>query len=393
MCFLPFTRRGGGLRFCSLGALPLPKGLFQLDSSVRQCDLLHPFGGKFEPNRFQREDRMMNDVPEESRGSFAGFLSRLDNAEPYVAIRVAIVQAGLAVALSIAGASPKMMFLGMGEVVDRKTAFDFGYPIRELIWAGEMWRVAVGVFFPPAGLGLFLLSSLLFLSIAKVVERNLTRWNALLLYALGGSTVMLVDLCAYPGVTSGGLGMVYTAAGAVWTIHRIKPTEELEPLPRGLLPFGIILAFLAFLCAFPGLYDPAFQASLAQRSLVFLLPSATALLAATLTGVTVVLPLAQNRLLEGQLSTFSSLEGRLSQGSNRFFYLSFLWAVVLVVFCSHSWWTGNPRGPCDLAAGTRSERGKQPGGARTGGTLSSQSGRSVLAKTSRGFLSEEREVF
>src|SRR3990172_12079915 len=89
---------------------------------------------------------------------------RLTQAEPFVAIRLLVLQAGIALGLlwngSATGPLPEDLTLFpiklMG-IFNLDEVIGFGYPLREAVWSGEWWRLPVGVFLPP-GLGWFAFS-------------------------------------------------------------------------------------------------------------------------------------------------------------------------------------------------------------------------------------------
>jgi tetratricopeptide (TPR) repeat protein len=215
----------------------------------------------------------------------------LERMEPYVANRLLLVQGGLALALSIAGAPqgsiPEVLnFLpfSLGGVVRESLAFDVGYPIRELIWAGEIWRIPIGTFLPP-GMGIFLLYWLSMIPFAKALETRLPRTNCFLVYTIGGVATVGIDLMTGTGVTSGGIGMVFSAAGALWTLDRLAPPKDPQAATSMPRQNAFFLILLGLICALPYWGQPQLEGEMAQLGIAILTPSLAALGAAFLTGV------------------------------------------------------------------------------------------------------------
>ena len=244
----------------------------------------------------------MNSPQRNGPHSEASWLIRLEKAEPYIALRLIVLQGGVAFAAAWSGAPqgeiPEILnFLpfSLGGVVREEIAFAFGYPIRELLWAGDYWRVLTGVFLPP-GLGIFVLGSLIFFPVARELERSTGRGGGMTVYILGGATTLAVDLFHRPGVTSGGLGAVFAASGALWTLRRFEKRAGMAK-PEGAPGEGIFfLAFLALICSLPGMAQPLLPVLLSQSFQTTLAPSWMGLAAAAVSGMAVIAPLASTRL-------------------------------------------------------------------------------------------------
>jgi tetratricopeptide (TPR) repeat protein len=284
----------------------------------------------------------MNATHSDRRSPLPAWLYRLENAEPYVAIRLCLIQGGIALALAwTAGVHSNLpevvdfLPFSLGGVLRRETVFLVGYPLRELIWAGEWWRLPIGVFLPP-GLGIFLLGLLAFLPLAKVLEARVDRRTSFLVYFLGGASVLLVELSRHPGETSGGLGMVFAAAGAVWALHRFEPKGSgSAPLPWQTTFF---LVLLLMICVLPKATNPALPLLLANRSLAIVSPSWVGLLAALLTGMATVLPFAAKRYPMGD---FMEDLRKPRPAPPRLFALTTVsgaWFIGFVAVCAWSWW-------------------------------------------------------
>ena len=275
---------------------------------------------------------------------------RLESAEPYIAIRLLILQVGIAVAMVMGGGvkpdlPPLLDFFpySWGCVVFPQSAFDFGYPIRELIWGGEIWRIGVGILLPP-GLGLLLFAWVPFFPLVRWLEMKVSRRETCLIYLFGGLTTVGVDLVSNPGITSGGIGMVSAAVGAVWVLQRFEaPVEPVtRPILRPLhLLFFVLLGTLAtlphsiLLALFVEESTGAVSASLSSFGV--LAPSLTAFLAAGVTGMVVVLPAAWKR---GSLSVAMPGSKQKPISSSRRLarrLVEPLWVMGLAGFLSFSW--------------------------------------------------------
>jgi len=242
----------------------------------------------------------------------SSFFQRLERLEPYVANRLLLVQGGIALALAIAGRPqgtiPEVLnFLpfSLGGTIRERLAFDVGYPMRELVWAGEVWRVPIGAFLPP-GLGIFLLYWMSLFPFAKSLESRLSRIKCFIVYSAGGMATVSIDLLTGSGPTSGGIGMVFSAAGALWVLERTDPRRVMESsrsIPRQNLLF---LVLLGLVCVLPYWGQPELEGEMAQLGVTTLTPSLAALAAGFFVGVTLAPFLMMGADLPGGPSESSS---------------------------------------------------------------------------------------
>lgn len=147
---------------------------------------------------------------------------RLNQAEPFIAIRLLLLQVGFALGLTWLGGTGiapgedgvQILPFSLAGAYLEQSAVDLGYPVREVVWSGEWWRIVAGAFLPP-GLWWFIFSMVAFLPLARYVETEWGRYPALCLYIAGGLTVTILDVIGATLVTAGSVGMVFAAAGAV----------------------------------------------------------------------------------------------------------------------------------------------------------------------------------
>lgn len=170
------------------------------------------------------------------------FFQRLNQTEPFIAIRLIILQLGISLGLywignTVVPPSEEMNlfpFNLMG-IFDVNRLIEFGYPLRELIWSGEWWRIPIGIILPP-GLGWMFISIIAFLPLARLVESHLGRIASLSLYLAGGLTTLVVDFLTAAVVPSGSIGMVFCAAGVVmggYLLERQSVDNSWQKIPPG----------------------------------------------------------------------------------------------------------------------------------------------------------------
>lgn len=170
------------------------------------------------------------------------FFHRLNQTEPFVAIRLIIVQVGIALGLywmssPVVPPSEEMNlfpFNLMG-MFDVNRIIESGYPLRELIWAGEWWRIPIGMVLPP-GFGWLFISIIAFLPLARLVEMHLGRLPSLIFYLTGGLITLLVDFLTSAVIPCGSIGMVFCAAGLVaggFLLERQNIENAWQKVPPG----------------------------------------------------------------------------------------------------------------------------------------------------------------
>ncbi len=255
----------------------------------------------------------MDEFPNPHDDTAPSILERIEAMEPYVAIRLMILQLAAAVAIGfVASREIDMSNAGLGEFSDPGAMFDlnaitpFGYPIRELVWSGEWWRILTGLFLPPqwmlwgiACVGLF--------PFARYLESRIGRIRSSLVYLLGAVTVIYLDLLGFPGVTSGALGMVMAAGGATWVLLRI---DGLRIFMSGTDIPGASWFVLFTIVPFAWIHS--FQHNLLQgtaATMTPLVPSWISLLAAAFTGMVTVLPLRDGAIESGSPDEATSQGG------------------------------------------------------------------------------------
>lgn len=238
----------------------------------------------------------MTDSPSRRHDAPATLLDRVERLEPYVAIRLLLLQFGVAVAVGATG-SRRLDPAGAGvegvsdsgTLFALETAARFGYPIRELIWAGDFWRIPISLFLPPQWM-LWAIAAIGMIPFARFLEGQIGRLRSTAVYLLGAASMVYLDLLGFAGVTSGGLGMILAAVGAVWVLlrcegQRIRDSWDDIPAVAWMIAFSILpIAWIHSLVHLP--LDPA------SASVSPLVPSWIALFAAAVTGMVTILPRA-----------------------------------------------------------------------------------------------------
>lgn len=274
-----------------------------------------------------------------------GHFKRLNEAEPFLAIRLALIQGAMAFGLFWVGEPRGQVpeefvefpasFLGL---FDEASVIFLGYPLREVVWSGEWWRLIAGVALPPS-LGWFAFSLIAFLPFAKVLEERLSRIHALAVYLLGGVITLTFDFLTSPTPTAGGLGMVFAAGGAVVAIRMSDSREKgVEPtsIPTSAWMSLLLLGGLAWISTEGAVL-------LAQSSIYSgmteISPTPLALALAGVTGFATALPLhsiSEPRMGEDEEDPHGE-EIPVSRGVGWKLALPAAWMVLLVGYGGYEW--------------------------------------------------------
>lgn len=224
------------------------------------------------------------------------FFNRLNQAEPFVAIRFLILQAGIAIGLywtgNATGDIPEdlaLFPLNLMGIFNTQAVLGFGYPMREVIWSGEWWRLPIGVFLPP-GLGWFAFSVIALLPLGKMMEEEIGRLPSLMIYLLGGAVVVLVDYTSSAVITAGSLGMIFSAGGTVLVklgFDRREGPEKLAVVPGGTWMALLLLWLFSWTLS----YAPPYRPSIEFASITQIGPTQKALIAALMMGAACSLPI------------------------------------------------------------------------------------------------------
>jgi len=285
----------------------------------------------------------MIDDPTPEANDGPSLIERINEAEPFVAIRFVILQVGLSIALSIAAAPTSTLPKDLAElptfltgVFDKEALLSFGYPLRELVWSGEIWRLATGIVLPPGG-AYFLLGVFALLVFGRLVETRLGRWKALQIYFAGGFTVVLVDFFSSSGITSGGLGALFAAAGAAAGVtlleRKVIPGVALE-IPASSWVVVILLWLIAHIVESSAI---TLRSTLEFSSSAQIAPSGLALGAAGITGVALGLHAAAVQLSGSSVLFLPGTNPLEPRVVSRMRFLGVTWVVGLAVLCFMSW--------------------------------------------------------
>ncbi len=221
---------------------------------------------------------------------------KLNQAEPFVAIRFLILQAGIALGLYWAG-NPTgnipedltLFPLNLMGIFNIDQVLEFGYPMREVVWSGEWWRLLTGIFLPP-GLGWFAFSVIALLPLGKMMEEEIGRLPSLFIYLVGGAVVVLVDFTSTAVITSGSLGMVFAAGGTVLVklgFDRHEGPERLAVVPSGTWMALLLLWVFSWTLSYAPVYHPSIEfAGITQIG-----PTQKGLIAALFMGAACSLPI------------------------------------------------------------------------------------------------------
>ncbi|MCB9782107.1 MAG: tetratricopeptide repeat protein [Candidatus Omnitrophica bacterium] len=281
----------------------------------------------------------MNEFPNPHDESAPSIIDRIESLEPYVAIRFLILQIAVAVAVGLtASRNIESLTTAIEGLPDPGTLFDlnqlakYGYPIRELIWAGDWWRIPAGVFLPPQWM-LWGIACVAMLPFSKYLEARIGRLRSLGIYLLGAVTPVLVDLLSYGGVTSGALGMVMATGGAAWVLLRLDGFR----IMTSTLEIPGVAWFLLFLLAPIAWIHSSLHFDLdpVTASVTPLVPSWIALLIAAITGMTAVLPYGVRKMREA--SQRDGTEGLGLWNPRLARTVAVLWGVTVAVYGLLSW--------------------------------------------------------
>ncbi len=222
--------------------------------------------------------------------------NRLNQAEPFVAIRFLILQAGIAIGLywtgNAEGKIPEdltLFPLNLMGIFNTQAVLQFGYPMREVVWAGEWWRLPIGIFLPP-GLGWFAFSVIAFLPLGKMMEEEIGRLASLFVYLAGGIVVVLVDFTASGVITAGSLGMIFAAGGTVLVklgLDRREGPEKLAVVPGGTWMALLLLWLFSWTLSYAPIYTPSIEFS----SITQIGPTQKSLILALMIGAACGLPI------------------------------------------------------------------------------------------------------
>lgn len=268
--------------------------------------------------------------------------NRLNQAEPFVAIRLLLLQAGIAIGLywigNATGAIPEdfnLFPLNLMGIFNTEKVLELGYPMREVVWSGEWWRLLIGIILPP-GLGWFAFSAIAWGPLGKLMEEETGRPAALLIYLLGGMVVVLVDTTSSAVITAGSLGMAFAAGGAVLVklgLDRREGPEKLAVVPAGTWMALLLLWVFSWTLS----YAPMIPPSVEYAWLTQIGPTQKGLTAALLMGAAGALPILVYRRT-GAIHGASGNSGTLSHR-----WIGLLILVPLVVFagisayCAFTW--------------------------------------------------------
>jgi tetratricopeptide (TPR) repeat protein len=298
------------------------------------------------------------------QGQVSELFERLNQAEPFVGIRLAILGAGIGLALYWFGGptgpvpetfdSFPMQLVG---VYNEQSLIAFGYPVREVIWSGEWWRLAVGVLLP-VGFFWFAFSLIAFIPLAKVIELELSRGLALLIYLAGGATAIAVDYFSSSQVTGGSLGMVFSAAGAVLAKGLLDYRRGSGSMSAVTSSTWMALLLLLFVSGTMSVYPLYLLWPPDSSGISPISPTHHALVAAFMTGLCFSFPFLKQRASLSQFSTVSGFGSSLSQ-PRAAYLIPVIWGLTLTGYLAFllqtsTWvdyriWSLEPR----IAAGDR----------------------------------------
>ena len=270
-------------------------------------------------------------------------IERINEAEPFVAIRFVILQVGLAIAVSIAAAPTNPLPKDLAEfpsfltgVFDKEALLSFGYPLRELVWSGEVWRLLTGIVLPPGG-AYFLLGVFALFVFGRLVEARMGRWKALQVYLAGGLTVVLVDFFSSSGITSGGLGALFAAAGAALGVTLLE--KKVAPGAESGVPVSswVVVLFLWLIAHIVESSAVSLRSTIEFSSSAQIAPSGLALAAAGMTGLCLGVHTTALQL-EGSAALFLPEMNPLNPKIvSRLRVLGITWLIGLAFLCFMSW--------------------------------------------------------